>query len=175
MRVDSHRKKFDGTKLLKYIIFLPIAVVCVLFQVSFLDVFGKTPAIALALVCAVGFHNDERLGGVIGLCSGFLLDMLGGVGFSLSPLFYMLSGYLCGYFPRIFLRRNFPSYMIYTCIAGVCRACLTLMYYTLRTRSFNIIQIFSKTLVPEFFAFIVCVPLTYALCFGIARFTNRHK
>ncbi len=164
----SHAKRFDKRLFVQCIIFSVLIIISTLFQISFFKVFGKTPAIVLCMVCAIGFLCGERSGGICGVVGGFFVDVLGTIGFGFSPVIYMLAGYLCGYFSKVFLKRNFLSFIIYSLCVGGIRSCLTLAYLAFRAKSFNIIDIFSKTLIPEFFAFIFCVPIVYFTCLGIA-------
>ena len=146
-----------------------IIIFFVLLEVSFFKIFGKTPALSLALICAAGFLCGERTGALCGLVGGFMLDMLGSDTLTFFPLIYMLAGYLCGYFPKMMLSVNFPSFAVYaTCVGGI-RGLISLAYFALMTKSFNIIEIFSKRIIPEFFAFIIFVPIAYFICLGIHK------
>lgn len=173
LKNKSHAKRFDKKLFIQCIVFSVLIIISTLFQVSFFKVFGKTPAIVLCIVCATGFLCGERCGAICGVVGGFFIDMLGAVGFAISPLLYMIAGYFCGYFSKMFLKRNFLSFIIYSlCIGGI-RACLSLAYLAFRAKSFNIIDIFAKTLIPEFFAFILCVPIVYFTCLGIAKIIQK--
>lgn len=174
-RQVSHRNKFDKVLLLRCVILAPLVIAGVLFEISFLDIFGQNPAFTFAYVTVIGFLLGEKVGGVFGLLAGYLLDALGGVGFSLLPIFYMLAGYLCGYMLNSFLRRNFLSYLVYACVAGLFKVIYTMLIIALHTESFNIIKIFTQTMVPEFFAFIICTPMIYFLCLGIIKITEKIK
>lgn len=171
----SHRNKFDKVLFLRCVILAPLVTAGALFEVSFLDIFGQNPAFTFAYVTAIGFLLGEKVGGVFGLCAGILLDAIGGVGFSLVPIFYMLAGYLCGYMLKTFLRKNFLSYLIYASVAGLAKIIYTMLRFALRTQSFNIIKIFTGIMIPEFFAFIVCTPIIYFLCAGIIKITEKIK
>ena len=63
---------------------------------SSFDFFGTIPSLGLAFCCAAGYFDGERVGGVTGLCLGFLIDALGSAAFSFLPLAYALIGYFCG-------------------------------------------------------------------------------
>lgn len=171
----KYRKAISAKVTITVIILSLILIVLSLFQVSFFKVFGKVPALVLSFVCATGFVFGEKLGGVCGIVGGFFIDIVGSDGISFSPLIFMLAGYFCGYFLKIFLRKNFLSFLIYSSLTGLARACLTLGYFALNTAHFNIITIFTKTLLPEFFSFIIFAPLSYFICLGIEKITEKIK
>ena len=146
-----------------------LIILFVLLEVSFFKIFDKTPALSLALICAAGFLCGERTGALCGIFGGFMLDMLGSDTLTFFPLIYMLAGYLCGYFPKMILSRNFPSFAVYAACVGGIRSIISIGYFALMTKSFNVIDIFSKRIIPEFFAFIIFVPIAYFICFGIHK------
>lgn len=169
----SHAKRFDKRLFAQCVAFSVLIIISIPFQISFFNVFGAKPAIALALVCAIGFLCGERCGGICGIVGGFFIDVLGSVGIGFSPVLYMLAGYLCGYFSKVFLKRNFLSFIIYSLCVGGIQSLITLARFALGAKSFNIINIFIKTLMPEFFAFILCIPIVYFTCLGIVRIIEK--
>lgn len=169
----SHAKRFDKKIFAQCIIFSVLIIISTLFQISFFNVFGTTPGIVLCIVCAIGFLCGERSGAICGVVGGFFIDMLGSVGIGFSPVIYMLAGYLCGYFLKVFLKRNFLSFIIYSLCVGGVQFCITLARFAFGAKSFNIIDIFIKTLMPEFFAFILCVPIVYFTCLGIVKIIEK--
>ena len=102
-----------------------------------------------------------------GIYAGVLMIALGGVGASLSPVLYVFCGYLCGAFVGWFLSKNLPSFIIYSAISGILLEISTVIYYGLFSQSFSLWQLTVKLLIPEYFAFILCVIPAYALVFGI--------
>ena len=169
----SHAKRFDKKLFVQCIVFSVLIIISTLFQISFFKVFGATPAIVLAIICAIGFLCGERCGAICGVVGGFFIDILGSVGIGFSPVLYMLAGHLCGYFSKVFLKRNFLSFIIYSLCVGGIQSCITLARFAFGAKSFNIINIFIKTLMPEFFAFILCVPIVYFTCLGIAKIIQK--
>lgn len=169
----SHAKRFDKKVFAQCIVFSVLIIISTLFQISFFKVFGQTPAIVLCIVCAIGFLCGEKSGAICGVIGGFFIDMLGSVGIGFSPVLYMIAGYLCGYFSKVFLKRNFLSFIIYSLCVGGIQSCVTLARFAFGAKSFNIIDIFIKTLMPEFFAFIFCVPIVYFTCLGIAKIIQK--
>lgn len=138
-------------------------------QTTCLTFFGKVPALTFALVCAVGFVFGERAGGIAGILTGMLTDILGSSGFSFSPIVFMLCGYCCGAFVGWFLSKNLPSFIIYAAIAGVFKEIFTFVYFGLFSASFSLWNIFTSVVIPEYFAYILCVLPAYFAVLGIFR------
>ena len=136
-------------------------------QTTCLSFFGKVPALTFALVCAIGFVFGEKWGGVAGILTGILTDILGGSGFSFSPIVFMLCGYCCGVFVGWFLSKNLPSFLIYAAIAGVFKEIFTLVYFGLFSASFSLWNIFLSVVIPEYFAYVLCVLPAYLAVLGI--------
>ena len=121
------------------------------------------PDLILCAVIAVGMAEDEKTAGICGVCAGFLIDAVGTVGLSLSPLYYMLCGYVTGVFARTLLNRNFPSYLVY-----MLAACLTRVGYTLLLIQFDqadcpLDLAFAEILAPEFLWTMLASPLLYLI------------
>lgn len=150
-------------------IFVLLILLCAVLQSSGLRVFGSVPQLCFALVCSLGFIYGEKAGAVAGIFAGFIVDCLGSADFSLSPLLYMLCGYLCGIMTDWFLSRNFPSFMVYMCIMGALHEGVILLYFGLFSQSFSLWEVLIRTALPEFFAIIVVSPVTY----GVTRLVRR--
>jgi hypothetical protein len=104
---------------------------------------------------------------VWGIVGGLAVDMLGNTGISFSPLLYMLCGYLCGALMGWFLSRNLPSFIIFAAIAGLLKETYTVICFGLLSKSFPLIEIITKILVPEYFAYIICIFPAYGVVWGI--------
>ncbi len=140
-----------------------------LIQTTSLRVFGKVPAITFALVCAIAFLFGEKAGALSGIFGGVLLDCLGSADIALTPLFFMLCGYVCGVLTKYFLSRNFPSYLVYCLIFGILREMLTVFYFGLISTQLNIMKILTEVVIFEFFAFMVLTPVAYILPLAVKK------
>ena len=140
-----------------------------LLQTTWLSVFGCVPALTLAIICAMGFICGEKVGALSGIFAGALIDILGGGEYSMSPLLFMLCGYMCGVFVGWFLSKNLPSFIFYAAFAGILREIFTIVYFILSTRSFSILPLFGRIVIPEYFAYILCIIPAYGAVFGIYR------
>lgn len=138
-------------------------------QTTALRIFDKVPALTFALVCAIGFLLGEKSGAVAGIFGGVLLDCFGSVGLALTPLFFMLCGYICGVLTKYFLSQNFPSFLVYCLIFGTLRESLTVFYFGLISSQLNIMEIFTSVLIFELFAFMAVCPIAYLLTYAVKK------
>ncbi len=161
-------KNMSVKKIVVYSVFLTVLIIFTSFiQALGVTLFGAIPAVTLAAVCAIGFILGERFGAIFGIFSGIILDYVSSEGISFTPILYMLCGYLCGAAVGWFLSKNFPSFLVYGAIAGVIREIFTLTYIGLFSRNFAFSDIILKILIPEYFAYIVCIIPAYFAVLGI--------
>lgn len=146
-----------------------IIFVSAILQTTCLSVFGSVPALTLAIVCAIGFICGEKAGAISGILTGALVDILGGTEISASPLLFMLCGYFCGVFVGWFLSKNLPSFLLYAAIAGLLREIFTLAYLVFISKSLSIWQISLTIVIPEYFAYFLCIIPAYGAVLGIYR------
>jgi len=105
----------------------------------------------------------ERSGAVAGIGGGVLLEALGGgAHILLMPLFYMLCGYIFGIVSRVFLNRNFISWLLYILIGTAMRGALSLFHLMLTEVDVNIYLMFTEVIIPEYFITLICaVPMYF--------------
>lgn len=145
-------------------------------QTTCLSFFNKAPALTLACVCAIGFIFGEKYGAVWGIAGGALTDILGGVGFSFSPVVYMLCGYFCGALVGWLLSKNLPSFIVFSATAGVIREISTLTYYGLFSNGFSPLKAFTGVIIPEYLAYILCIlPAYFAVLAIFSLFKGKDK
>ena len=170
----------EGRYITKRDIFTYICLVLLIFisavlQTTCLSLFGARCAITLAIVCASGFIRGERAGALLGLFGGMLVDILGSSGFSLSPVLYLLCGYLCGALVGWFLSTNLPSFIVFAAIAGVLREIFTIIHYGLVSQDCNLWQIILYPVIPEYFAYLLCAIPAYGAVAGINKLFNKRN
>lgn len=164
----SDKESMKPLKIALYtVIFGFILFVSATFQTTFLSFFGKSPALTLAFVCAMGFIIGERAGALAGLFGGIAVSCLGGSGFSFTPIVYVICGYFCGALVGWFLSKNLPSFILYGALAGIVREVFTVIYYGLFSSEFDLWKIFTKTVLPEYSAYILCIIPAYFIILGI--------
>lgn len=133
------RMAFDGTERRKQIgraVFVGAALflLCVL-QTTVLGrwkLFGAVPDLMLCATVLLGYCNGREEGAIGGIAAGTLVAMLGSVGVTVAPVFYMMIGYVCGYFARAIYPKQFLGYLFFLAaslpfgaVQTVIDACLT--------------------------------------------------
>lgn len=162
------------------ILIIPTVLMLAIMQTSVLKIFGAPPGLTLLFTCAVGMILGEREGAAVGVFSGFIIDCLGGGVFSLSPLFFMLCGYFSGICARFILSRNMPSFVVYMLVVGVLKEMINVFYFGMTSQSLNLFEVLINTLIPDYFAFIICSPVVYFIAYVIKKIifikkTNKRK
>lgn len=94
--------------------------------------FGAVPDLMLAAVVLLGFCRGREEGAIFGIAAGVLVASLGSVGVTVAPVFYMVIGYVCGYFARAVYPKRFGSYLFFLgaflpfgAVRTLIQACLT--------------------------------------------------
>lgn len=165
---DVGTKKLGWGKIVALsVIFSAIAFILSILQTANIRFFGQVPDMLLALVCAVAFIYGGEAGAILGLLSGVLIITLGGSGFSLAPIMYVLCGYLCGALVNKILSSNFLSFLAFGAAAGVVRVIFTLIYFGLASDEFDLILLIKNVIIGEYFAYFLCIIPAYFAVFAI--------
>ena len=148
-------------------IFTLLIVIAVILQCANINMLGRIPDFAFAVVCAIGFVSREKYGAIFGIVGGILVSSLGGIGISLAPISFMLCGYMAGVLPDIVLRRNFLSYLVYCAILGGIHTLFSLIYYVMLSESSEIWSVIGKMIIPDFITTVICMIPAYFAVLGI--------
>ncbi len=145
-----------------YILFFSLMLVfAAVLQCADIVLFGVVPDMCFALVCAIGFVLGEKYGAIFGLVGGILVWALGSGGVSLSPMLYAICGYICGALPKVILRRNFLSYLVYTAMMGAIHLLFTFVYFIMLSSSYEIWGAFGRLIIPEFISCVIFMIVAY--------------
>lgn len=134
-----------------------------------------SPDLLLLSVIGIAVYDGERSGAISGIAAGVIAEAFGGgAHILLFPLFYMLCGYFFGVVSRIFLNRNFISWMLYVLIAAVLRGGLSLLHSMLTETDINIYPIFADVVIPEYFITLICsVPMYFIVRVTVRPFRKK--
>lgn len=149
---------------LKMILFAAVIFLTGVLEVSFfakVRPFSVTPDLLLSLVLGIAFFDGEKKGALTGVWAGVVCDALGGSGLMISPLFYMLIGYIGGLAVKTLFGKNLPSWVVVCFFACMTRSALTLICMAAQNALFNFITAFSKVILPEFAATYIFAILLY--------------
>lgn len=141
-------------------------------SVSFIP---ATPDLLLICVIGLAVYDGERSGAVSGIAAGVLAEAFGGGAHMLFfPLFYMLCGYFFGVVSRIFLNRNFISWMLYILIGTALRAGLSVIHAMLSETDINLYLIFTEIVIPEYFLTLLCsIPMYFLVRVTVRPFHKK--
>ena len=128
-----------------------------------LTMLPASPDLVLLAVIGLAVYDGERSGAVAGIGGGILVEALGGgAHILLFPLFYMLCGYIFGIVSRIFLNRNFISWLLYILIGIFLRSALGLVHSIFTEIDVTVYLILTKVTIPEYFVtLIAAVPMYF--------------
>lgn len=156
--------------------FFSVLIICILSSfLPALGYMGARPDMLLCAVIALSYFESEKTAAVFGMLSGFVLEAAGGVGISILPLFYMLSGCICALMFLRLLGKNFGIYMLYVSLFSLVRAAITLIYIQLGTEDLSLDLAFSNILFPEFALTLVTAPLMFLSVYLISKRTDPKK
>ncbi len=143
------------------LIFLLAVLQCSFFsQLSFLP---TVPDLMIGIIVGIAMLDSQRAAAVCGIGAGFVIDALGTSGLSLSPLFYMLCGALCGALATKMLP-NFLSWTVNLAVFSAARSILTVLNVLYLSRGINLLSLAKSVLLPEVICtFVVCLPLFFAV------------
>ena len=130
-----------------------------------LSMLPASPDLVLIAVIGLAVYDGERSGAVAGICGGVVAEAFGGgVHILFLPLFYMLCGYFIGLACRVFLNRNFISWMLYMLIGATLRGALSFIHAIFAESDINIYLIFTEVIITEYFVTLICaVPMYFAV------------
>lgn len=124
---------------------------------SYLRIFSSVPDLILPAVIAIAIYDKERTGTIAGIAGGFIIDALGGVGLSISPLVYMICGTTAALLTYSVLRSDFLSWLTATAVSLIISGGFSLL--SARFAGGNISFVFSEVLrsllIPQYFASLI--------------------
>jgi rod shape-determining protein MreD len=114
-----------------------------------LSIFGATPDLMICTVLCIAFFAGRYAGAITGIGAGFFIEALGSVGISLLPLFYLLLGYVAGYYTKLTHQKGYPVYLFYLLLTVIYRMIITVVYVGITYKAFQFGDVFVKILLPE--------------------------
>lgn len=135
-----------------------------------LTMLPASPDLVLLSVIGLAVYDGERSGAIAGIGGGILVEALGGgAHILLFPLFYMLCGYIFGIVSRIFLNRNFVSWLLYILIGISLRAALALVHLIFTEVDMTVYAVLTEVIIPEYFVTLICAVPIYFLVRATCR------
>ena len=97
-----------------------VILICFLLQHNLLtagSILGNAPNLLLIVTCVAGFLQGKKEGLLVGLCCGFLKDIVISNTIGFYSLIYMYLGYLCGIFQK-YVNSEFLTFPLIFCGIG---------------------------------------------------------
>ena len=175
-RVRAQSEAVNKRIIFGIILFIPAILFLAVMQTGVITLFGKPPGLVLLFCCATGLLLGEKAGGACGVFGGFIIDCIGGGLFSISPLFFMLCGYFSGVCSKYVLSHNLPSFAVYALVIGILKELVGIFYFGMSSSSLNLFEALTNTLLPDYFAFLICSPFVYIFVYILKKivFYKRH-
>ena len=144
-------------------------------QVTFfskINVLGATPDLMLGAVLLIAMMENQQISSICGIVSGFLYCAMGGFVYP----FYIMFSFLCGYVLWIisdrFLGKNYLSYLALAPFAFGLKALFSIIEASLFAYTINVLNMFSKAIIPEFLSSMVFCTVSYLIFVAISRLIN---
>ena len=144
-------------------------------QVTFfskINILGTTPDLLLAAVLVIAMKDDREEAAICGIISGFFYCAMGGFVYP----FYMMFSFLCGYtlwgVSDRFLGKNYISYLALALLTFALKGVFNIVEASLFAYTINILNMFSRAILPEFISSMVFCSLSYLIFSVIARLIN---
>ena len=130
---------------------------------------GNAPNILLIITCSAGFLQGKKEGLLVGLCCGFLKDIVISDTLGFYSLIYMYLGFLCGIFQK-YINSEFLTFPLAFCGIGdfLFQLYIFFVKFVLRNR-LNFPYYFQNIMMPE----IVYTVTVAILLYQLLRIGNR--
>lgn len=147
-------------------------------QVTFfskINILGATPDLMLGAVLLIAMKDDIHVSSICGIISGFFYCAMGGFSYP----FYMIFSFLCGYtlwgVSDRFLGKNYVSYLALAILTYGLKALFNVLEISFFAPSFNLLDTFSKALLPEFISSMALCTFSYTVFSALARLVNKNS
>lgn len=134
--------------------------------------FGAVPDLMLCCVVLLGFLRGREEGAISGIAAGFFIAALGSVGVTVAPVFYMLCGYVCGFFARAVYPKSFVTFLPFLAASLPAKAVETVLSACLRQPEPRLGSLLVWAVLPEAAGTFLC---GMALFFPIRAVLGREK
>lgn len=134
--------------------------------------FGAVPDLMLAAVVLLGYCRGREEGAIAGIVAGVFVASLGSVGVTIAPVFYMVIGYVCGYFARAVYPKGFGAYLFFLGVSLPFGSIRTVIQASLTHANPRPAMLLLYAVLPELFGTFLCGA---ALFFPLRALIGRAK
>lgn len=133
--------------------------------------FGAIPDLMFSLTIAIAFSEGEKWGGICGLVCAVVADALGGIGFTVEPLLYMLAGCFCGILVRDFFSNTALPRAAVIFLFTFARSAVSMIGSAIMVPEASFLQVMTDIVIPEYFSTVLMsVPVYLAVWLCFVRF-----
>lgn len=127
---------------------------------NFVKIYDVVPNIALILVVLFSLTTNEYMGGIIGLFTGLLYDILIMDIIGINTLIYFIVGVSLGHFSEEINKENKLLFVFITAIASIFYHLVTaFIMFFLRMNISNMLLILDKIIVQIILNSLLCIPV----------------
>ena len=171
-RASSVKAKSIAYKCVVYGIFLFILSVAQVTFFSKINILNATPDLMLGAVLLIAMKENQKVSSICGIISGFFYCTMGGFVYPFYIVFSFLCGYTLWFVSDRFLGKNYASYLALALLTFLLKAIFNIVESSLFAYTVNLLNMFSKAILPEFISSMAFCSLSYVLFTAIARLLN---
>ena len=171
-RLNTTRAKNIAYKCVVYGIVLFIISVAQVTFFSKINVLNATPDLLLGAVLFIAMREDQKVASICGVISGFFYCTMGGFVYPFYIMFSFLCGYTLWFVSDRFLGKNYISYLVLAMLTFLLKALFNIIESSLFAYTINMINMFSKAILPEFISSMLFCSFSYVIFALIAKLLN---
>ncbi len=171
-RINTARAKTIAYKCIIYSLVLFVLSVA---QVTFfakINILNATPDLMLGAVLLIAMKDDQKVASICGIVSGFFYCAMGGFVYPFYMMFSFLCGYTLWFVSDRFLGKNYVSYLALAILTFALKAIFNIVETSLFAYTVNILNMFSRAILPEFISSMAFCTLPYLIFSAVARLLN---
>lgn len=132
---------------------------------------GETvPNLLLILTVSLGLMRGKKTGIIVGFFSGLLLDIFCGPVIGFFALVYMHTGYMAGFFNRMFYPEDIKMPMGIIALTDIIYGFVCYIFFALLDGKLDIVYYFTRKCIPE----CVYTTLVTIILYPLIMIINRH-
>lgn len=135
-------------------------------QVTFftkINILGATPDILLASIVALAMFEEHKVSTICGIIAGFFYYALGGFTLPLYMIFSFFCGYVLWGVSAHAFGKNYPSFLALSALTFLAKALYNVLEASFLANSFNVFNVITKTVIPEFISSMLFCSIPYIL------------
>lgn len=159
-------------KIYKIILIACILILSLIIQGSFLKLipFITTgPNLLIIVVTGIGFMVDRKMGLIVGLFAGLLLDLQYGVNFGLYGLVFMQIGYFSGVMSSIFVKDYLLILMSIIAVSDFVFNLIIYIFSFLFRQRFQFLNYLFYNIIPEIIMTLIMTLILYKPLIGLTQ------